>query len=157
MPLFPAGRYHIRPLKNASNESIEPVCGSLLTTATVPIGEDFDYVFDLISDCNLNGVDDAIDILADSTLDIYPVHEEGGQIVLGNGKIDSCEDCSAYSDVTLDGNYDQGDVDCMVAVISGDPSCSPWPLSALDVNQDGNWDQADVDTIINWVAGDCTR
>jgi hypothetical protein len=74
------GRYFIRPLTNASGQIVEPVCAGLLTTSTVPVGEHFEYVFDLVSDCNLNGVDDATDILANPGLDVWPL----------DGFIDGC-------------------------------------------------------------------
>jgi hypothetical protein len=53
-------------------------------------------------------------------------------------------------DYTGDGNVDQEDIDCLVDLISGDPSCSP---NDPDFNQDGHADQTDVANLIAVVAG----
>ncbi len=53
-------------------------------------------------------------------------------------------------DYTQDGNVNQDDVACLVALIGGDPTCS-----ALDpdFNQDGNPDQDDIAALVGVVAG----
>jgi len=137
--LLPAGRYHIRPLK-AGAAIIQPRCAALAVPNVVPVGEDFDYVFDLVADCNRNGVDDVVDIAADAALDIFP----------HNDKIDACE-CNL--DYNTDGNVDQADVDCIIDAIAGGHACADIPDGAfLDFAEDGNLDQDDVDVFINAVA-----
>jgi len=139
--LLMPGRYYVRPLKNENNAIIEPVCAGLLTSSLVPVGEDFEYVFDLVSDCNLNGIEDAIDIDNDMTLDVWP-HD---------GYIDGCYHI-CVTDYNQDGNDDQEDVDCLVALIAGDPSCTN-PNANADFNHDGNVDQGDIDALTNAIAG----
>lgn len=139
--LLMPGRYYVRPLKNESNAIIEPVCAGLLTSSLVPVGEDFEYVFDLVSDCNLNGIEDAIDIDNDMTLDVWP-HD---------GYIDGCYHI-CVTDYNQDGNDNQDDVDCLVALIAGDSSCTD-PNANADFNHDGNVDQGDIDALTNAIAG----
>lgn len=53
-------------------------------------------------------------------------------------------------DYTQDGNVDQGDVDCLIDLIAGNPVCSPLDP---DFNQDGSADQSDVALLIAVIAG----
>ena len=105
----------------------------------MPVGEDFEYVFDLVSDCNLNGIDDATDILGNASLDVWPM----------DGFIDGCYGICVM-DFNDDGNEDQADVDCLVNVIAGNPGtphCAPVNANP-DFNYDGNVDQGDIDALI---------
>ena len=56
-------------------------------------------------------------------------------------------------DLNQDGNVDQADVDCLISLIAGDPSCLELPTFDADFNRDGNADQGDVDAFISFVAG----
>jgi len=54
------------------------------------------------------------------------------------------------ADFNCDGNVDQGDVDCLINLVAGNPACACLPG---DFNNDGNIDQGDVDALITVVAG----
>lgn len=57
-------------------------------------------------------------------------------------------------DINGDGSADQGDVDCVIAAVAGDPSCVRTDVTVeLDKNQDGNVDQGDVDVVVDVIAG----
>jgi hypothetical protein len=56
-------------------------------------------------------------------------------------------------DLNQDGTVDQGDVDCMINIVAGDPSCLALSGFDSDFNHDGNVDQDDVDSFIGFVAG----
>jgi hypothetical protein len=57
-------------------------------------------------------------------------------------------------DINGDGNVDQGDVDCAIAAVGGDPTCVRTDVAVdLDKNEDGNVDQGDVDFIVDVVGG----
>lgn len=144
-----SGRYRVRPLKNTGGTVLSPLCDDLLTTSDVGVDPNFEYVFDLLEDCNRNGRLDSSD-LAIIGYDAWP-HE---------GTIDACEPAGVCNpDYTLDGNVDQSDVDCLVAWVAGDrPECAivsedPFEIQNPDFNGDGNVDQTDVSVLITTVAG----
>jgi hypothetical protein len=136
------GTYYVRPVLDAQSDG-RVLCDQLLTSADVPVGEDFGYVFLLTSDCNRNGIDDTDDIAADPLLDTWAPDGPGS-----NGKIDCCEPCDP--DYDQDGNVDQQDVDYLQNVLGGGPNPTGWNP---DFNRDGNADQDDLAALINAVAG----
>jgi len=136
-----AGTYRIRPVLDA-NASNRLICDGLLNSADPSVGENFEYVFVLLSNCNLNGIDDAADIAAAPVIDVWPM----------DGKIDECYPHICWGDYNGDGSDDQGDVACMSQIIAGDFSCMV-PHADPDFNRDGSVDQGDLALIILYVAG----
>jgi len=56
-------------------------------------------------------------------------------------------------DLNQDGNVDQSDVDCLISIVAGDPTCLELAGFDADFNRDGNVDQGDIDAFISFVAG----
>lgn len=107
-----------------------------------PTGQTYDYVFELQSDCNRNGIWDAIDIYNDPSLDQWPI----------DGKIDSCYDDWCIADVNCDGNVDGFDSQAMEAAVNGDLTnfCAG---RNPDFNRDGNLDGFDIQAVEIAVGG----
>lgn len=111
-------------------------------TPTSPV-TDFEYVFELLSDCNDNGIDDATEIAQNRSLDLFPE----------DGFIDSCYSGTCGLDYNGDGNVDQDDVQCLAQAIGGNCSCLADGADP-DFNQDGNIDLDDVLDLGSSIAGD---
>lgn len=148
--LLPEGVYTIRPKLTGEARLL---CDGLLTTTPTPIGEDFEYTFELLSDCNRNGVHDTDDIatLHSAYWDIYPQ----------DGKIDCCNP-ECFVDFNCDGGGDLADVQVFSDASLGDRSMlcdllagsdpSYWEFYG-DFNQDGGIDNSDVFDLSNAIAG----
>lgn len=135
------GVYHVRPKVTGSERLL---CDQLpLGWGVTPVywtQASDDFVFTLHGDCNLNGVDDELDLAANAGDDIYEPF----------GLPDCCSVPLCDPDLNQDGNADQGDIEYLVAVIAGQPN--PTGINP-DYNRDGSVDQADIDALINSVAG----
>jgi hypothetical protein len=151
-PHFPEGLYAVTAKRHHtggggtlySDPVVGPLCANLLNTNNVPVA-DFTYYFRVLSDCDVNGQHDSIDI-EDAAGTMHPIDLDG------DGFIDGCEVGLGYCDpdVNHDGNVDQGDVDYLINVVAGGPNPSG---SDPDFNHDGNVDQGDSDALLNTVAG----
>ncbi len=141
------GVYRIRPVTAASDDgvySLRPLlCDDTLVEPSPPLVTDFEYVFELLSDCNDNGIDDATEIAQNPSLDLFPE----------DGFIDYCYSGTCGLDYNGDGNVDQDDVQCLAQAIGGNSSCLADGADP-DFNQDGNIDQDDVLALGSSIAGD---
>lgn len=122
------------------------ICDAMLnglatTVADLPAGQEYDYVFGLLSDCNLNGWEDGDEIAADWRVDYWNP----------NGVPDSCEECSI--DLNCDGASNGFDVQAMEEAINGDFSnyCAPY----VDFNRDGSENGFDIESAEAAVNGQC--
>ncbi|GJQ29479.1 MAG: hypothetical protein HBSAPP03_13630 [Phycisphaerae bacterium] len=128
-------------------EGVSPLlCDSLLTSSDVPVlnsvgGVEVEYVFELLSDCDLNGEDDAAQIAADQLLDIMP-HD---------GRMDYCYAGDCDADVNCDGSANGVDIEVMERAIGGDGE--DYCLESLDWNGDGAANGADIEAVEVAVGG----
>lgn len=135
------GVYHVRPKLTGSERLLcDQLPAGWGSTPVYWTQERDDYVFTLHGDCNLNGVDDQLDLAADVGDDIFEPF----------GMPDCCSVPLCDPDMNHDGVTDQGDVEYLVGVISGEPNPSG---RNPDFNRDGGADQGDIDALINTVAG----
>ena len=89
------------------------------------------YAMDVeLEDCNLNGVDDAIDIYVGDEQDLN-----------GNGIPDACEDIGCEADVNGDGLVDGKDLGLLF--VAWGP-CEPDTPCPYDLNNDGQVNGGDV-------------
>lgn len=110
-----------------------------------PPGQSYDYVFELQSDCNRNGVWDAIDIQNNPAWDLWPM----------DGKIDWCYTEWCSGDVNCDGNEDGFDTQAIELAVGGDLSAI-CPGADPDFNRDGQLDGFDVQAVETaWNGGGC--
>lgn len=134
------GVYHVRPKVTGSNRLL---CETFGDGNTIPVywtQASDDFVFELVGDCNLNGIDDRLDLASNDDMDIYAPFD----------LLDCCHVPLCNPDVNGDGVVDQADVDYLVDVIAGQPNPSGVDP---DFNHDGGADQGDIDALINSVAG----
>ncbi|MDX2130753.1 MAG: hypothetical protein SFY69_01715 [Planctomycetota bacterium] len=141
------GVYRIRPVTTASDDgvySLRPLlCDDTLVEPNPPLVTDFEYVFELLSDCNDNGIDDVTEIAQNPSLDLFP----------GDGCIDYCYSGTCGLDYNGDGNVDQDDFQCLAQAVGGTLTCLAVGADP-DFNQDGNVDQDDVLALGSTIAGD---
>jgi hypothetical protein len=140
-----AGTYRVRPRLDPQQDGVLECDGLMTPPGTiVPVGENFEYVFVLESDCNFNSTRDDIDIANDPLLDVWPP----------DGVIDSCQTDECHGDYNIDGNLDQDDVTCLINQVGGGEPC--YPYADPDFNRDGNVDQDDVADLVNFISsGEC--
>ncbi len=135
------GVYHVRPKVTGTDRLLcDQLPAGWGVTPVYWTQQSDDFVFTLHGDCNLNGVDDEVDLAANAGDDIYEPF----------GLPDCCNVPLCDPDVNQDGNTDQGDIDYLVGVVAGQPNTSGVDP---DYNRDGNADQADIDALINSIAG----
>lgn len=135
------GVYHVRPKVTGTDRLLcDQLPAGWGVTPVYWTQQSDDFVFTLHGDCNLNGVDDELDLAANAGDDIYEPF----------GLPDCCNVPLCDPDVNQDGSTDQGDIDYLVGVVAGQPNTSGVDP---DYNRDGSADQADIDALINSIAG----
>ncbi len=146
--LLVPGTYEVAPVTDSAGVIVSPLADSYSPEDATPV-QPFTYYFTLLSDCNLNGREDysedgsvVTDINMDPSLDWWPYDH----------MIDACHPELCEPDYNGDGNIDQGDVDTIISMVSGDFSQAAEHADP-DFNHDGNVDQADIDALVSTVAG----
>ncbi|CAG0948252.1 hypothetical protein PHYC_00014 [Phycisphaerales bacterium] len=146
--LISPGVYTITPVINStSSPDARLLCDGLLTDEHVPV-KSFEFVFELLSDCNRNGIDDVEDIFdSQGTLDLWPP----------NGTIDCCEPDLCWYDYNGDGAENPSDLTALELAVNGDYSLIvPYAIPYIDFNRDGVENGNDVGDLENhMVAGTC--
>lgn len=135
---FVPGRYRVFPVRTGTTNRL--LCAGMLPGAPATPVADYEYVFDIVRDCNRNGVDDAVDI-SNGWPDAMPPFD-----------IPDC--CHGFPvcdpDFDQDGNVNQDDVQYLTNVLAGGSNPSG---RDPDFNGDGNADQDDLAALVNRVAG----